>query len=152
MHTELKTSVTEVSVERLEELFPLAEIFWKEGQLPGKFDPVVWANTWKKFIGSEIGVIFGIEKDHRLVGALGVLSYDDPNDGVLMATEMFWFIHPNHRGCGVALLDHFEEWALERGCKRVIMVHLEKVMPKVMDRFYRLRGYRPIETHYLKEI
>lgn len=152
MQNVAQDSVIEVPTLRLEELFPLAEFFWQEGKLPGKFDPEVWLNTWNHFIDSGIGVVFGLEKDNRIVGALGAIKYPDPNDGVSMATELFWFVHPKHRGGGVQLLDKFEQWAAKVGCKRVVMVHLETSMPKALGRFYRFRGYHPIETHYLKEI
>jgi GNAT superfamily N-acetyltransferase len=152
MQTLTPDSVMELPTSRLEELFPLAEFFWKEGSLPGKFDPAVWLGTWHRFVDSGIGVVLGLEKDNRIIGALGAIKYPDPNDGAIIATELFWFVHPNHRGGGVLLLDRFEQWAAKSGCQRATMVHLENSMPKVLGRFYRLRGYRPIETHYLKEI
>lgn len=141
-----------LTVDRLGEIARLGPQFFVEGSLPGKFVPEIFINNWRSLIQNEMGILFGIEKDRQIVGALGAVIFPDPNDGKLVATEMFWFVDKGHRGCGLGLLDAFESWAKTAGVDRTILVHLENLTPRALERVYRSRGYRPIEVHYLKEI
>jgi GNAT superfamily N-acetyltransferase len=126
--------------------------FYREGKLPGRFVPEVFTQTWRQLLGSGIGTLIGLEIDGRIEGALGGVKSPDPNDGDLVAVEMFWFVDANHRGHGLKLLDAFEEWAHQQGCKRVGMIHLLQLMPDKLEVLYRRRKYQPVEVHYLKEL
>lgn len=141
-----------VSPERVPELARLGRQFQEEGAIPGKFIPEVFVKTWNNLLGINLGILFGLEKDGQLVGGLGAILFPDPNDGELVANETFWFVSKEHRGQGLKLLDAFEGWARDFGVKRVSMVHLENLSPRALNRLYRLRGYRPVETHYFKEL
>jgi|694.fasta_scaffold144024_2 GNAT superfamily N-acetyltransferase len=147
-----ETHVVVVPPERLPELALLGQQFQQEGALPGKFIPDVFVKTWTNLLHMDVGVLFGLEKDNRLVGGLGAIRFPDPNDGELVANELFWFVSKEHRGHGLKLLDVFESWAADFGIKRVSMVHLENLSPKALNRLYRSRGYRVVETHYFKEL
>jgi GNAT superfamily N-acetyltransferase len=144
--------VVSVPPERLPEMAALGFQFQEEGALPGKFIPEVFVKTWGNLIRMNLGVLFGLEKDGRLVGGLGAILFPDPNDGELVANELFWFVSKEHRGQGLKLLEVFEGWAADFNVKRVSMVHLENLSPKALNRLYRSRGYRVVETHYFKEL
>jgi GNAT superfamily N-acetyltransferase len=114
-----------------------------------KVDDEVFAQTWTNVLTSGIGKIFILDDFH---GALGALAYQDPNDGELVATEMFWIVSPEHRGKGMELLKAFEHWAKSIGCKRTIMVHLKDSMPDKLKTIYKRNKYVEMETHYIKEL
>ena len=78
--------------------------------------------------------------------------FPDPNTGEMLATEFFWFVNPESRGSGLKLLKVFEKWAKEKGCKKVIMVHLSDSMPEKIRNIYLRFGYKVAETHYIKEV
>lgn len=144
--------VIRLSVDRLPEIARLGAQFQAEGSLPGAFVPEAFVAAWENLIEQDIGVIFALEKNGVVVGGLGAVVFPDPNDGAFVATEMFWFVSKTDRGHGMKLLPVFEEWAKLRDARRVVMVHLENLFPDALRRIYTARGYRPIETHYLKEL
>jgi len=119
-------------------------------------DPMVFFQTWTKFIQTGIGTVFIMEspQDRPGVfrGGLGAVRMPDPNTGELTATEIFWHVKPEHRGHGLYLFKHFEKWARETGCTKVTVVHMADSMPDKLRRLYHRYGYRELETHYTKEI
>lgn len=141
-----------VPVDRLAQLARMGPEFYAEGKLPGAFDPVAFIHTWTNLLAAGTAHIFALEEQGQFVGALGAIIYPDPNDAAPVATEMFWFVRQGHRGSGFVLLDAFEHWAKERGAKRISMVHLVSLMPAVLERVYKARGYRHIESHYMKDV
>jgi len=141
-----------LSADRLEELAKLGAGFYTEGQLPGSFKPEVFVRTWQALLASEAAVCFALEQQGELCGALGAIIYPDPNDGAMVATEMFWYVIPEHRRHGLRLLKAFEQWASERQARRLCMVHLTRLSPDRLQKLYHARGYRHVESHYLKEI
>lgn len=85
-------------------------------------------------------------------GPFGLLCcYQTPNNitGVEFCDELVWWVEPTRRGlrAGPALLAFAEGWAKSRG------LHLIKVVAPIgtrVGRYYDRRGYRPVETAYVK--
>jgi len=127
--------------------------FFEEGKLPGKFNSEHFTTCWVDYITSGTGEAFGMfdESTGELEGALGAIFYTDPLTGDKVATEMFWFVFPEHRGDGLKLLNHYLERAQERDCARCYMIHLEGLHPDALKRVYEHKGFRLIETGYMKE-
>lgn len=137
----------------LPELARLGKLFYREGALPGKFVPEQFLATWRKFFELGFAAIFALRINEELVGALGAAVLPDPNDGVLVGSEMFWWVAPKARGHGLSLLNAFEEWAVfEMGARRLGMVHLLSLAPERMGKLYERRGYKATELHYVKEV
>jgi GNAT superfamily N-acetyltransferase len=65
------------------------------------------------------------------------------------STEIFWYVRKGYRGrYGIDLIEEYEQWAKQKGCKRIRMIHLVDLMPDKLKRFYERRGYKEIETVY----
>lgn len=67
----------------------------------------------------------------------------------LMASEIAWYIYPEHRGkkVGSEFLSAFEYWAKEKaGCKMVNMMCLDEQL----DKYYTNKGYKLYERTYMK--
>ena len=111
-----------------------------------------WIPTWKDLIKSKKGKIFALEKEKKIIGALGFLITPALEDGVLCATEAFWYVDEKHRGSGLKLLNKYESYAKSVGCKRIGMVHLENSMPDRLKKLYVRKQYKHIESMYLKEL
>lgn len=126
--------------------------FYEEGKLPGKMSDESFVRSWGSFLRSDTGTIIAEKEDGKITGLLGAILFPDLNNGDLVATEAFWYVDPQHRGGGIKLFNRFEEWGKARGAKRLIMVHLLSSMPEALNRFYKRRGYRPVEVNYVKEI
>jgi GNAT superfamily N-acetyltransferase len=77
-----------------------------------------------------------------------------PLTGGLIASELAWWVSPDHRKGTVAteLLEAYEYWAKLLGCKFIQAVALTNEYEKVLSRFYNKRGYRSYETCFMKEL
>lgn len=96
--------------------------------------------------------IFMLRGGGKVCGAIGGIKAEDLHCGELIAVETFWFVNPVHRGHGLRLLELFEIWAKEEGCCKVAMIHLDDSMPETLKKLYGRRGYRLIESHYVREV
>ena len=112
----------------------------------------IFTAYWTHLITNNSGAIFTYEKSGNIAGAVGGVKYPDINTGILMAMEMFWVVLPEAKGRGLSLLNRFESWARDEGCKKIIMVRLLNSMPEYVGKIYMKKGYRPIEEHYVKEL
>lgn len=127
--------------------------FFAEAQLPGTFKTEIFLTSWRALFAAGYGAMWKSLKDGTITGLLGALLSFDLNDGATTASEAFWFVLPEHRNglAGIRLFEAFEQWADDVGASRRIMAHINGLHPEKMRDFYVRRGYRPIETHYVKE-
>lgn len=133
---------------------PLGEDFFKEAQLPGKFNPEHWEQIWTTLLVDGIGEVWYYENvEHReVVGAIGAVIAPDIHTGDLIATESFWFVSKQARSkAGFELFHKLVERAEQRGCKRVMMsavLHSPTFLS--VNKFYTQRlSMRPLETSYI---
>jgi len=85
------------------------------------------------------------------MGAIAGVVTHDLNTGDCVAVEQFWYVEREARGHGMKLLLHFEKWAKDSGAVRVTLGHVwDAAKQAVWERFYGMRGYKPLEIHYYK--
>ena len=130
-----------------------AKLFAEASGLPGGFKPEVFTATWVGLLSSGLGVVFAMfGPDGKIHGALGAVKFPDPFNGDTIAVENYWFVIPEFRGRGALLLKEFERWSRAEGCKRISMVHLQKLQPEELKEFYTRLGYEHIESAYVKSL
>lgn len=97
-------------------------------------------------------VLFVADHDGKILGmAGGVVVPLYFNSGHLHGQEIFFWVHPDHRGAiGSKLFDALEQGASDLGAKSFQMVALDKVQPELTGRLYRRRGYRAAEHNWVK--
>lgn len=84
-------------------------------------------------------------------GLLLAAAHEHPFGPVWLARETVWWIDPSHRGrSAIAMLDAYEAWAKNKGCKFVGMAGMGDD-PDV-TKLYLRRGYSAAERHFLKAI
>ena len=87
-------------------------------------------------------------------GGMGVVitfrSY--VNFNFRIAAELFFWVDPEKRGAGMALLDALESRARSLGAKTMSVVACDTMKPNALDKAYRRRGYAPKEMTYVKEL
>jgi len=107
---------------------------------------------WAKLYDMKSGNIFGWWKDGQLVGAIGGLRFIEPNTGMILAQEAFWFVGKSFRGGigAVRLWQRMEQWAYAEGAQEVFMIHLDDEQAECIGRMYLRRGYMKLETTYRK--
>ncbi len=129
-----------------------AKEFYASSSVLRKFDIGQFCGFWSKIMESGLGVIIGLYDGPLVCGAISGIMYPDPNSGELTMTECFWFVRPGMRGGGLGLLRFLERFSREHKCVQLRMVHLVDSMPERLTTLYRRLGYKPIETHYAKDI
>ena len=104
-------------------------------------------------------VFFLAEEDGKVVGVIGLFvtpSYFDETK--LMAVELIWYVHPDHRHKqhGRELLNEAEDFCRRAGIDTLTMIaghySIESGTDRILDRFYRQHGYKRLETHYIKKL
>lgn len=140
------------TIKDLPKLSNIAEQFYSSSETLDDFDIEVFVLNWQKIIETKIGILLLLINEGNIVGVLGGIKYQDVNSENLIASELFWFVEKEHRGQGSELLELFEKWAKINKCKKIIMVHLADLMPDRLEVFYRRKGYRKMEVHYVKEV
>lgn len=142
------------AIQDLKEIAPYGKAFYEEGNLVGNYDPETFVKNWTVFLEKGLGVIFIMESMGKFAGALGGILFMDPNNNDVSATELFWYVLPEHRNGiePVRLLLAFEHWAKEMGARRVSMMHTFGTQVEQLSGIYTRLGYRPLEVHYVKEI
>lgn len=109
-------------------------------------------NRYLELVRNGIMIIFALMQDDTVIGGLSALKFPDMNNGKMTAVECFWFVINGQRGKGLMLIDAFEEWAIKQGCKKAALIHLEDSFPDVLKRLYKRKGYRFVESHYVKDL
>jgi len=141
--------IRKATMEDYDTCYHLAELFAGSTKATG-IDYEVFKKTWKGLV--DTGVIFRLEKDNEIAGDLEAITYQCVFDRMFKGGEVFWFVHPDKRGGGIQLLEAFEKWAEEQGCKRREVCYLTDSMPEVVKKVFENRGYVESEVHYMKEI
>ncbi len=99
----------------------------------------------------EKAAIFVAADEAVVVGLFAVIELPHVIAGIPYAEELIWFVEPTARGglAGVRLLEAAEAWARTRGLTTIKMV---APYPSRVGRFYLKRGYRVLETTYVKSL
>ena len=93
-----------------------------------------------------------VEEGDRLLGFLFAAERADYFTGERVAHVEDLALHPEAEGKGLArrLMEAAEEWARERGCRRVTL-NVWARNERAVGLYHRL-GYQPETVHYLKEL
>ncbi len=85
-----------------------------------------------------------------VIGMLGLLIFTQPFSGERVASELFWWLDPAHRGHGGWLLKRGESWARAHGAIRMsMMAPVDK--PRVAETYEKL-GYAEVERIFQRDL
>ena len=99
-------------------------------------------------IDDDQGAVWVLEQDGAIKGILGAVAHPHPMDGLLTASEMFWWVDPDVRGHGLKLLRAFEAWATRLEARKMV---LSAPTPDVERLFERLH-YTRTEASYQRNV
>lgn len=133
------------------QLVPLGQEFFDVSGLPGKFNPDHFVATWQRLITLGVAHIHGVWKDGVAVGAAGFVLTPDINTGNLSASECFFYVRPEHRGCGHRLFLETEKALKARGAFSILMINLTNSSADGHAKYYQRMGYRSLEHVFIKE-
>ena len=94
----------------------------------------------------EQGTILVADKENAPIGMLGLIILPHLFSGQPHCSEVFWWVDPEHRGCGIRLLRAGEAWAWDHGATSM---HVSAPDTRVGALYERL-GYQKVETAYIR--
>lgn len=132
------------------DILRMAADFWKHTDYSEPFDHAHVANAVQNCMSQ--GLVAVID-ENGLVGFCAATMFPLLGSiGAMMATELAWWIDPNHRKGrkGLELMRFMESLARERGVKYFNMIAMESSSPETAEKIYLRTGYRKAETTYTK--
>lgn len=134
-----------------EQILDMSALFWLDTQFDEPFER---DHTWHMVnLAFEHGLLAVVEIDSRCVGfCAGVKSPILGSSKTFGATELAWYVYPEHRKGknGIALLLFMEKLVQEQGIKYWTMVSMQSSMPEQVGAMYERMGYVHSETCYTK--
>lgn len=106
-------------------------------------------------ITQDDGAMFVTTECGDVAGFIGLASFNSHiNQSYKMAQELFFWIDPEYRGGKHArlLLDAAEQWSVEIGCDKLLMMSVADLRGKLVGRLYTRRGFTQSEYVYYKEL
>jgi GNAT superfamily N-acetyltransferase len=113
-------------------------------------DPAALAQVATDLVLGPASTVLVAARADTLVGMIGLVCYPHPFSATPTAGEIMWWVEPDARGIGAALLARAERWAAERGAATLQMI-APASNPRV-GTLYTRRGYAPVETTYQRPI
>lgn len=104
---------------------------------------------------SPIAVFLVAEDEGIVVGSIGGMIVPWNMDfSQLILLEQWWWVDPEYRGAKVALdlEEGFARWGKDNGANKIIMVSINLQREETVKRYYRRKGYKYLETHFIKGI
>jgi len=94
---------------------------------------------------------FLLTADGSVVGAILGVVENQPMSARSVYHESMWYVQPAHRGHGIRLIRHLEDWCMSIGVDQIIMAHMGSASERLSKLFIR-RGYKPMEVSYIRDL
>ncbi len=150
-HTCAVTTIRRATFADLPRIVAMGERFLREvyaGRLTHPPDPERLRATAMWLLEDCDRAVFVAELDDKVIGMLGLFLHPHPFTGEQAASEMFWWVEPEHRGSGLKLLRAATAWAREAGATL-----LQMVAPGAdVARAYEAMGFTKVETSYARRL
>lgn len=111
-------------------------------------NPAQLADIAERLATRDDSVLFVSEQDGEIVGMIGAYIYAHPYSSEPFATELFWWVEPEHRGQGVRLLKQVQQWAATHGAVKLQVVAPNERVANVYERL----GFAKVETCYQRSL
>lgn len=141
-----------LQVDELEKVTDLAQWYFYQCKIPGSFSKECFVKTWKNFIQTNVGLIIARLGDTGPVEAIGVLIYPDPNDGMLVASVVFWYVLQEDSLAKGLLYAKLEQHLRGMEIKRIYTTSLLNHRHDRVSSFLIHAGFSPFEVHFGKEL
>lgn len=117
-----------------------------------KVDSQSLYTTLEHIQGHDDQGLFIARRSGQIVGTIAVLIHRNLFSGDTEATELFWWVEPEHRRTTAAmdLLKKSEVWAKDRGVKYLTMI--APLGNERLTKLYERRGFEKIETSYRRSL
>jgi len=146
------TRIREASEEDIFDILILAKEFSKESPITHKWNKEKTEHFLLSALTNTNTIIFVLEEDDEIVGAIIGLLNEMYMSQTLVATELAWFVTKAYRGKkgSLMLMTTFENWAKENGANYTCMGDIHGIT--TLEKLYTKKGYSKCETTYMKEV
>lgn len=93
-------------------------------------------------------IVAGEDDPFGCIGLLITPLFFAPETQV--CNELFWWVDPDHRGCGLDLVEAAERWARRSGADIIAMSSIVAMEGDRIARLYERRGLTRAETTFMK--
>ena len=98
-------------------------------------------------------VMLELEIDNEIVGGVGgFITPFQFNGGTKLFQEVFFYLKDSFKKYSQLLLAELERKCKEIQLSKIIMAHPNDGNLEKMERFYKARGFKKLETHFIKRI
>ena len=124
------------------------EAGWKD---VAEWDHSMASNSLYALCGDSDASFFVAVKDGVVIGMVAGSISQMWFSNYKLGQELFWYVHPDHRGkIGLQLLKALENDLKEKGAELICMIDLAKGMN--LQKFFIKNGYRPSENTFIKRL
>jgi GNAT superfamily N-acetyltransferase len=95
---------------------------------------------------------FLLIREDKCIGLIAGLTGHSPINNDKVYQEIIWYVSKPYRRYGVHLLYEVERLLTARGYSSIIMACLHNSMTDKLFRLYERLGYKPVETHFRREL
>lgn len=139
----------------LDELISLGESFFAYSPYAAevKYDAESVRATLLSAMGNAGATVMVAEHDGKIVGGMvGVMTVLWFNRGVPIASELAWWMDPNHRAgrVGLSLFRKFEEWAKSMGAQLLVMSEFGDEHNRRVARLFEKLDLKCVEHSHFK--
>jgi GNAT superfamily N-acetyltransferase len=120
----------------------------------GRFNAEKVSTLVHSLINDREGFVYVVDYKGDIVGALiGVIADLAISDDTVAQELMLW-IDPEHRNnrAALELLDTYVKWSEAMGCTFARLSSVDELMGSKVGILFRRKGFKAVETAYLKEI
>ena len=146
------TKIREATQDDVFDILILAKEFSKEAPKSHKWNKAKTEQFLLSTLHNTNMVIFVIDVDGEIEGALVGLLSELYMSHTVQATELAWFVSKEYRGklSSLKLVAHFEQWSVDNGATQVGMGDIEGISS--LKNLYNRLGYTKAESVYIKEL
>lgn len=136
--------------EDIDQAIDLVREFCEEslGEYGYHIEPDAARQTFKQFVDHSLV----IEEGGRILGVIAGYVSQNAISRQMIYHEQLWYVLRDHRRKGIALLEAMEKRCCDQGISFFIMGCMGNSMFERLDGFYKKRGYKFLEAHYIKEL
>lgn len=136
----------------VEDFEKIAVAFFDESRQQGTLHFNSFLGSWRGLMNTGTAVMFGMFADERMVGTIGAIIAPNLFTSGVIASELFWYVLPEHRAHGLRLLFDLIAWADDLGVDSLLMGHLHIAVSERLEAVYGRLGFTKLETLYVRNL
>jgi GNAT superfamily N-acetyltransferase len=120
----------------------------------GKFEATKVKDLVTNLIESEAGFVKVVVSEEEIVGALIACATPLTINSFVFAQELMFWLDADHRNGKTSpkLIDSYVEWAKRIGCNYIRLSTLDELLDSRAGVLFKRKGFKPVETAYIKEV